>query len=395
MRPNTEMLRHDSEWIAVVEHLRDSREQLLDDFLGRFDGSEVYAGKVPRDELIELVRNTMEMYLVLLTGNELDPQLARLPAGLGQRRVRQGVGLEQLLEGVRTNTRVIWNGLKQVAGTRYESCLVRNADTLFALVEWHVREVQSAYLAEESAMMRDRERRERLAVSRLFEEDQPGADELGALAAALGLDVDVELGVLAQLGVHDSECEICRGPGRTFVHELAAGSYHFGRAGQNPAMAPGSGPDARVATGGFVDGVPGLGALKEAATLASVLAEVALAREREGRPTLDEQGSPAPVIPFDAWPELTWSALQGVIPEKYLPVKLDGFAALSNEQQRRLRETVLEYFATGSIKATAERLFCHRNTVVKRLAAFESVTGLSLTVPRECALAVVAFAAAR
>lgn len=399
MHPDTTGLRDDLEWIAVVQQLQNSKEALLSDFLTRFDGTEVYAGKVPRDEILELVRNTMTMYLTLLTGNSLEQDLALLPTNLGRRRVRQGVGLEQLLEGVRTNTRVIWSGLRAVAAESSEACLVRNADTLFALVEWHVREVQRAYLAEESAMMRDRERRERIAISRLFDEDQPDADELDALAEVLGLDAGSALTVVAQLGVHGAECAICTdAASRTFVHEFAAGSYHFGIVG---ADLDGLAAKSAAHGSGLVDQVPGLGALHAATRLASSLARVSASRERErgSVATFGEQvgdsGRATPLTSFDAWPELAWASLRDAVPVQYLPVSLQGFSELSTEQQRRMRETVLEYFATGSIKITAQRLFCHRNTIVKRLATFESVTGLDLSVPRECALAVIAFSAYR
>lgn len=399
MHPDTIGLRDDLEWIAVVQQLQNSQEALLDDFLSRFDGTEVYAGKVSRDEILELVRNTMAMYLTLLTGRPLEPELALLPTNLGHRRARQGVGLEQLLEGVRTNTRVIWSGLRAAAAAKSEACLVRNADTLFELVEWHVREVQRAFLAEESAMMRDRERRERIAISRLFDEDQPDADEVDALAEVLGLEVSSEFTIVAQLGVHGAECAICTDiASRTFVHEFAAGSYHF--ATVNVDLGSLAAKSAAHGSG-LVDQVPGLAALHEATRLASSLARVSAARERErgGVATLGEQvsdqGRATPLTSFDAWPELAWASLRDAVPVQYLPVSLQGFSALSIEQQRRMRETVLEYFATGSIKITAQRLFCHRNTIVKRLAAFESVTGLNLAVPRECALAVIAFSSSR
>lgn len=387
MRPETSTLREDDEWVAIVEQLQDSRDELLQDFVSRFDGTEIYAGKVPREEILQLVRDTMEMYLTLLTGRPLDSELALLPERLGRRRARQGVGLEQLLEGVRTNTRVIWSGLR-AAAARSEACLVRNADTLFALVEWHVREVQSAYLAEEGAMMRDRERRERIAVARLFDSGQLDSGELDALAEVLGLRAESELAILAQLGSHGEDCVVCADSStRTFVHEFATGSYHFATVDFELSALASRGAGHAY---GLVESVPGLRALRQAAVLAVSLARVGVAREREGRAS-----GRNPLTPFDAWPELAWSALGETVPEQYLPVSLDRFDALSAEQRRRLGETVLEYFATGSIKITAQRLFCHRNTVVKRLALFESVTGLDLGAPRECALAVIAFSALR
>ena len=49
-------------------------------------------------------------------------------------------------------------------------------------------------------------------------------------------------------------------------------------------------------------------------------------------------------------------------------------------------------FDTGNITATAEQLFCHRNTILNRLNRFQELTGIDLTVPAQAARLVVAWA---
>ncbi|WP_237449895.1 helix-turn-helix domain-containing protein [Nocardiopsis alba] len=67
-------------------------------------------------------------------------------------------------------------------------------------------------------------------------------------------------------------------------------------------------------------------------------------------------------------------------------------AALEPDARARLLETLAHYTATGSVKAAAASLYCHRNTVVNRLQTFREVTGLDLTVPSQAARALVLFA---
>nr|WP_240895680.1 helix-turn-helix domain-containing protein [Kineococcus siccus] len=56
----------------------------------------------------------------------------------------------------------------------------------------------------------------------------------------------------------------------------------------------------------------------------------------------------------------------------------------------------LEVFAaTGSVAATAERLFCHRNTVLNRLRRTAELTGHEPTVPAEAAVLLLAVSAWR
>ncbi|TSE17934.1 hypothetical protein B1A87_008420 [Arthrobacter sp. KBS0703] len=46
--------------------------------------------------------------------------------------------------------------------------------------------------------------------------------------------------------------------------------------------------------------------------------------------------------------------------------------------------------ARGCLVATADRLACHRNTIVNRLSAFENYTGPDLQKPHDAALALIA-----
>lgn len=50
---------------------------------------------------------------------------------------------------------------------------------------------------------------------------------------------------------------------------------------------------------------------------------------------------------------------------------------MGEKERDQLVETVDAYLRTGSVKATSEQTYCHRNTVINRLKSFESCTGLS------------------
>jgi DNA-binding PucR family transcriptional regulator len=62
------------------------------------------------------------------------------------------------------------------------------------------------------------------------------------------------------------------------------------------------------------------------------------------------------------------------------------------QERTRVIETATMFLESGSIKAAAESLYCHRNTVVNRLASLRAATGLDLHVPRDAALATVLLA---
>lgn len=69
-----------------------------------------------------------------------------------------------------------------------------------------------------------------------------------------------------------------------------------------------------------------------------------------------------------------------------------GFADLDSHEKDTLVSTFRAWMACGgSVNATAEKLFCHPNTVRHRLKRIEERTGLSLNRPRELAELCLAF----
>lgn len=58
-------------------------------------------------------------------------------------------------------------------------------------------------------------------------------------------------------------------------------------------------------------------------------------------------------------------------------------SSLPPRDQTLLTDTLRIYLDTGSVTETARRLYCHRNTVINRLARVTSSTGLDPAVPRD------------
>lgn len=373
MAPDTSDLRADAEWQELIGLLRERKSALIADFEHRFPASVLYAGRVSDEEIAHLVDDTMEMYLVLLAGESLDPRLERLPFRLGRDRARQGVSAQLLLEGVRFNSRVIWTALRDLCPTRQLGALVRNTDAVLGLVEWHVREVQRSYLQEEELLNRHSERRRRRAVATLFRQPSLSRADVLALAAELGADSDARYVVVAELGPHHEDCSLCgrQIPG-AFEHEVAGGSCHFWPERPDPLEEPGA--EFRGAVLRNVEGLDGVPTAVRAAL--SLLRAVG--------------PSDHAVTAADAWPAVAWSGLVSGISETLLPIDLSALRALPDAARARLCETLEVYFRTGSVKITAEELFCHRNTIVKRLSQFEQLSGLDLGRPAQAALAVLA-----
>ncbi|MFK0003056.1 helix-turn-helix domain-containing protein [Paenarthrobacter sp. NPDC090520] len=374
MVPDTSVLQHDPQWLGLIRVLGERKTLLIKDSQARFDAMVVYGGKVPREEVDALAKATMDMYVQLLSGLPLDPKLQQLPAETGRRRARQGVPADKLLEGVRTNSRVIWNALQQIASVETSPCLVRNMDALLSLVEWHVQEVQGSYLAEEDVLARRSERRKLRALSRIFDDPPPDGDVLVAVASELGLVPGGAMEVVVQCGPHEPNCAVCgRFASDVFSFEAYGGTCHFRPEGH----------------GDLIDALQGL----RVAVFSQVQGLAGVPRAAKGGMALlraDTGGQMGPLTVDAGWAALAWKALGDELAPELLPISLGRLRALTPASRSRLIETVSTYFATGSIKGTADRLYCHRNTVVKRLAVFQDLVGLDLAIPRQAAMAVLA-----
>ena len=370
--PDTRELRSDPEWLRLIARLRAHKSLLIADFKNRFPAVLLYEGRVSEDEIDDLVASTMEMYLLLLSGDELNPALQQLPQDLGRRRARQGVPGQLLLQGVRTNSRVIWNALRGIASDE-AAALVRNTDAVLSLVEWHVREVQSSYLREEESLNRHSERRRQRMVDRIFAEPAADPDDLVAVSMELGIRTDGRFDTAIQFTDHDVDCVPCHGAAPTFAAEVADGICHFRPAGRGSLAADLAGNHTVV-----IESVRGLNRLPGAAR-----AGLALLRAQR-------RANSEPTTPTQAWPALAWKNLIAVVPTDLLPLDLTALHTLDTSEQTRLVETIRSYLTTGSIKQTAEDLYCHRNTIVKRLDRFRGLVGLDVRIPREAALALLA-----
>lgn len=361
------------EWVELLESLWKDRSLLVNDFLERFATISYGEALVPKDDVYRTAADTMDMFLFQMAGLELPQDLQALPREVAARRARQGVPLDAFLEAIRNDFRVLWRGLERVARDKGIGVLVANMDRVLDAVEGYVSSIQQAYAEEEARLARNKQLYRQRLLSRLFNADLGGSGEAQELAAALGVQAAGTFEVLAvtldAVSVAQRQFESDH---RTYVYENTGALYLFrqqrkGRTWQD------EGPGFPA---GYVPDVEGLAAVRAAAASALVLAQQK--RRGTGLATMEE-----------AWMGIAGGLLELKFPGFSAPIKqaLDRCTPL---ERQRLLQVARSYGRTGSIKETAEELFCHRNTVVNRLHSLHEVIGLDLTVPAEAARALVA-----
>lgn len=355
-----------SAWQALLERLSAQRASLVDSFIELLEQQGYYASiDVGDEDLRNTADMTLEMLILQIAGAQVPTRLRGLPERLGRRRAQQGVEREKLLEAVRLDFRVIWGGLVRAQGSAPADLLVAHAEEVLAVVEAYIGDVQIAYLSELDALSRDSRAESRRALARLLNADGPNDEHIAALARALSVSADAEFAVFCVVGDdlqvpwRDDAVDWQVDEGLLLLRaddfDVVPGSFH----------------------GSVVRHIRGLAAVPDAAVRARRVAQLARDRVDGGLLTVADA-------------ELTIA--RGML-EQELPgignAVAAGLAELDDDDRARLVETVRVYSESGSIKATAERMYVHRNTVVNRLAQFRALTGFDLGVPADAARALL------
>lgn len=363
-------------WAGMLELLARDREELVEDFLQRLASLGRYEdATVPQADLRQTATDTFDMLVRQIAGLPLPEHLRDLPERLGVRRARQGVPRERLLEAVRLDFRVLWAGLVRAGGPDSSQVLVLHAEEILSTVEQYISDVQAAFMEERAALERDSRAATAQALSRLLASADRAPEVAAETAPVLGVAEHglFEVAFVAS-GSRREQRPMTRTPerGGYLAWEFDDGLALVREVGR--ARWP---PFPEGATGGIVTDVRGLAEVPAAVEAARALS----LRARAGDGLLRDQ---------QAWFAVARDQVLGLLPA-FGRERVERFDRLDRDSRARLLETLAHYAATGSVKATAQSLYCHRNTVVNRLQAFREATGLDLTVPVDAAQALVLF----
>ncbi|QAB17979.1 PucR family transcriptional regulator [Leucobacter muris] len=361
----------ESTWLNLLERVRRDIPTLLGDFMEELADLDGYSGgPVPRDDLERTALQAFDLFLERLSADDGEAAASDFPGSLGRRRARQGIRIDQFTEGVRINFRLLWRALHRAAEPDLVGELVSNGERVLNVVERYATEVQAAFIDETQIMAQfHRTARER-ALARLFAGGSDEADVRGA-AEVLGLERDETYELITAKTAEVPEA--VRAP----LSEQGALTYedgdllHLFRRRRGVADWPLA---SRGLAGVHIARVAGLGTLARAASLARDVLRVA----EPGRTVTLRDGF-APLMR-----ERVREAVEGFEHEL-----LGDWRRATSDERQRFSETLHVFMRSGSVQETADRLFLHRNTVFKRLRAFEALTGLDVTRPRDAAIALL------
>ncbi|PPF33372.1 PucR family transcriptional regulator [Pseudoclavibacter sp. AY1H1] len=345
---------------------------------------------------------TLGLMFRQLGGERLEDELRAHSRAIGRKRVRQGVPLESLLRAVRMDFRFIWQALND----RLPGEADRLSDDVVAIwevVEAHTTSVQSGYMLELGQVKAELEQEQAFLLRRLLrggvDDSQLHVQAAEALEipltgpywvavahqdAAAGFAADVQDVFPAAVCLRLDGVEFAVIAGTSGVSGVAGSSGPSSSSSSSSGRSGSSGVLVQLALADLQVGVSQsaatLSSLSEMWQLASELAEFAV----PGRAAVLAQH----------WPSLVVRRL-GPVASSLAADALRDFALLPSSERDLLVEAVEVYMASGSASKAAGVLFCHRNTIMNRLAKFASVAGLDPTVPDDAATIKVVLAAAR
>lgn len=363
-------------WDWLLARLRVELPDLVDDFLVEFRAKEPYPDdQVPDQDIADTARQTFDLLIRRLRDEPDPPGAAGVMERLAARRAQQGVPLSTFLRAVRIDFRVMWLRLQRIAGTEGNTVLAQNVMHLLDTVDAYVDSLREAYRAEVERIDRTAAAHRHRMVMRLFNGKPISASELELIAGRLRMRALAEYEVVAVMGEGITAMIARYGSDpRVGIFESASAMILFREQQGREQWRK----DAHEC-GGYVGGVNGLAGVYAAGRLALEIAANA---------------PPLPKIlatEDEVWAAVARSHLLDVFPGRTTAL-LDSLSELAEHERERVVEAVQTYLVSGSIKETAERLYCHRNTVINRLRTFGERTGFDPTVPREAAWIFVALA---
>ena len=376
----------DEQWQTLVDAVGGQLPGLVEKFLTRILPDPAYAESgLTLEDLRGSSLRSFSAMLSALGGRAPDiGALSVYASELGARRARQGVPLDSLVRAIRLDFSVLWDALSAPELHADPALLVRKAEVVWATVDRFASSVQERYLRElEDIEGADADLQQQY-LTQLLAPAEPSSTDLSRIAGALRINPHAVF-LVAAIDRNDGLLIRRRIRARP-PRDLPVLTYDQGH--HTLVLRPGTASsdeklsfqeaalfdDVAVAVAPHANGIAGV--------------RTAVSAAREIMKDLP-MGSKGVFTLRDRWLTITAHRLSqvGCNPETLI---FSALGRCSDTERERLLEAARAFLELGSLVATADRLACHRNTVVNRLAAFEGYTGLDLQKPRDSALALLA-----
>ncbi|MFI8793185.1 PucR family transcriptional regulator [Streptomyces sp. NPDC055105] len=346
-----------------------------------------YADRVSEEEFRATAWEAFEFLLRTVARLPLSERIATVSERVGERRAREGVPLDSLLEAARLDFRVVWAALVEKADEKDKAELVTSAYHVWEAVEKHVTGIMTAYQRTILDMGRRAADERRMWFARLLDSEGRNPTVVRDTALALGFQADDRfLCAVAPpqygAGLRRTATALRTAETPVQLQEVASDLVLAVQLGRRTTA------DSVLALlqetpCGVASAAAGLASVPRAVVLATATARV-LPSHAVGPRRLE-----------DSWLDVLVQRAEGFGRDLADDV-LSGLDAetVPAGETRRLLDTVRSHLAgTGSVADTAAALYCHRNTIQQRINRFAELTGRDVRRPEDAALVALALRA--
>jgi hypothetical protein len=346
-----------------------------------------YADLVPDQDFRDSAWQAFELLLRTVAQLPVPDHVAGVSERVGERRARQGVPLDALLEAARLDFRVVWAALVRRAEDQDMALLVASAYHVWEAVERHVTGIMSAYERTVLEMGRREEDERRMWFARLLDNDGRNPTVVRNAALALGFHATGRFLCAAAAAQHGAglrrAATALRAAGVRLQQQAVASDVVLTvelRQRTTPEVVM---THLRETPCGVSPAVSGLAAVPRAVMLAQATVRVLPADAKTPR-RLE-----------DSWLDVLVHRAENLGRELAYDVLGELYTAEAPDTEAtRVLGTVRVHLAgSGSVADTAAALFCHRNTVQHRLNRFTELTGRDVRRPENAALVALALRA--
>ncbi|MCV7066076.1 helix-turn-helix domain-containing protein [Mycolicibacterium farcinogenes] len=384
----------DTRWMELVDQVTAHRERLVDAYMAQIDeGRRFYESRVDTADLRESARMAFTMLLRQLAGAPISEEDRRVTRELGVRRARQGVQSRKLTAAIHRDFSVLWSAFLELSEDDDATVLTHHTEDMWRVVDGFAGSIHAAYFDEVIAIAQERSFSVQSLLAQLMTDEYPSLTFIARAGQALSIRETDGVWVAAALVTEGA-------PLQQFAERLRrrgrlAYTYVMGECILAVWVAG-------AATSGLVGVLDGFTSCPDRTDLQSVrcgvsplyrgIAQLRSAAEVACEIALSMHPDHAgPTTIADVWPLIAGAAVHTRLPA--LDESIRGpLRACRPAELTALLETIKVFSQNGDASATAAQLFCHRNTVMKRLRRFKELTGLDMTVPADSARVLVVLA---
>lgn len=341
-------------------------------------------GKVSAEDLKQTAFCVFALLLNSIAGETLSAEAEQVSAQVGRRRAAQGVPLDSLLAAARRDAQVVWNALLSRSAPEDFRELLESAPLVWEVVERHTLRIMEAY---QQALLEQRRKiddERRSAFDQLIRTGGRHPATILLAAQILALDPQGQFTVVVSEpagadGLRRVVEQLSRRGVPCHTHEVSSGQVLLA---QVPDRSP-------LELSGWLSGVR-CGVAPHVGGLAQVPDAVRFATATLRAIPMNQM---RPRYLTDAWLPILVAQAPDVA-QRLVESILDPVRSLPGSESSRLIEAVKAYCSgDGSIANTAARLYCHRNTLLNRLARFRDMTGRDVRSPADAAVVLLALEA--